>query len=414
MPTYIAIDDDPFAGAALSTEPRYSPVDYDPFERAAARTRRSVRPPRGRKEGLATALPEKVVMDALSLPRRAFGAAQQYSETGEYNPAPIMETALTAMTGGMPFAQAGALGSAGGKGIRAYHGSPHDFDKFDMSRIGTGEGAQAYGHGLYFAENEGVAKSYKGAGYQGFMLDGKIVHPTMTGGPQELAAAALSRFPDKKQAIDWIGNHFPTMGTEAKSIIRGTGSFGENPGRMYEVNINARPEQFLDWDKPLSGQSEQVRSVYQKMGGGADPKVAEAKVRQIETEMADLATDRDPVTNVMRNERQWHMLARERDAAWQQWNGAQSGQQFYRSIPGRDAASRSLLDAGIPGIKYLDQWSRTAGEGSRNYVVFDDRIITILRKYGLAGLTVLPPATAAAIKQQLVPVENDPFAVAAP
>ena len=39
------------------------------------------------------------------------------------------------------------------QGIRAYHGSPHDFDKFDLSKIGTGEGAQAYGHGLYFAEN---------------------------------------------------------------------------------------------------------------------------------------------------------------------------------------------------------------------------------------------------------------------
>jgi hypothetical protein len=29
----------------------------------------------------------------------------------------------------------------------AYHGTPHEFDQFDMSKIGTGEGAQAYGHG---------------------------------------------------------------------------------------------------------------------------------------------------------------------------------------------------------------------------------------------------------------------------
>lgn len=49
----------------------------------------------------------------------------------------------------------------GGSGIRAYHGSPHDFEKFDIGRIGTGEGAQAYGHGLYFAENEGVARGYR-------------------------------------------------------------------------------------------------------------------------------------------------------------------------------------------------------------------------------------------------------------
>lgn len=45
--------------------------------------------------------------------------------------------------------------------IKAYHGSPHDFDKFDLSKIGTGEGSQAYGHGLYFAEHPGVAMAYK-------------------------------------------------------------------------------------------------------------------------------------------------------------------------------------------------------------------------------------------------------------
>ena len=43
----------------------------------------------------------------------------------------------------------------------AYHGSPHEFEKFDSSKIGSGEGAQAYGHGLYFAENEKVAKGYQ-------------------------------------------------------------------------------------------------------------------------------------------------------------------------------------------------------------------------------------------------------------
>ena len=48
-------------------------------------------------------------------------------------------------------------------GIVAYHGSPHSFDQFDTSKIGTGEGAQAYGHGLYFAGNEGVAQQYKEA-----------------------------------------------------------------------------------------------------------------------------------------------------------------------------------------------------------------------------------------------------------
>src|SRR3990167_5273654 len=132
---------------------------YAAAEAAARRTRQSVFS--RQKEGLLTSVLERIVMDLATLPARAGAVAQQYGETGEYNPAPIMEGALTAITGGIPFAQAGALGSAGGKGIRAYHGSPHDFDKFDMSRIGTGEGAQAYGHGLYFAENPRVAKQYR-------------------------------------------------------------------------------------------------------------------------------------------------------------------------------------------------------------------------------------------------------------
>jgi hypothetical protein len=36
------------------------------------------------------------------------------------------------------------------RGINAYHGSPHEFQRFSMDKIGTGEGAQAYGSGLYF------------------------------------------------------------------------------------------------------------------------------------------------------------------------------------------------------------------------------------------------------------------------
>ena len=49
------------------------------------------------------------------------------------------------------------------KGIKAYHGSPHSFDRFSTESIGTGEGAQQYGRGLYFAENEKVAMRIIGA-----------------------------------------------------------------------------------------------------------------------------------------------------------------------------------------------------------------------------------------------------------
>jgi len=51
----------------------------------------------------------------------------------------------------------------------------------------------------------------------------------------------------------------------------------------------------------------------------------------------------------------------------------------------QNAAGTALLkNAGVRGIKYLDQGSRGTGQGTNNYVVFDDSLIDILRKYGIA------------------------------
>ena len=47
------------------------------------------------------------------------------------------------------------------RAIRAYHGSPYDFDRFDLNKIGSGEGAQAFGHGLYFTDSEDIAEGYR-------------------------------------------------------------------------------------------------------------------------------------------------------------------------------------------------------------------------------------------------------------
>lgn len=83
-------------------------------------------------------------------------------------------------------------------------------------------------------------------------------------------------------------------------------------------------------------------------------------------------------------------------------------------------ASAELHRLGIPGVKYLDASSRAAGEGSRNFVVFDDKTIAILKKYGLAGLglglgaaaagSIAAPNSAQATPFTLTPVDRDPFA----
>ena len=79
---------------------------------------------------------------------------------GAYNQA-LSESAREPLTG--PKTQALASQMAEGYspvGMTVYHGSPYKFTAFDPAKIGTGEGAQAYGHGLYVAENPTVAKGY--------------------------------------------------------------------------------------------------------------------------------------------------------------------------------------------------------------------------------------------------------------
>lgn len=83
--------------------------------RAAVRMQQSVRPQGGRREGLATAIPEQMAKDFVSIPKRAFGAVQQYEDTGEYNPAPIMEAATALMGGGVPAAERASAGIFGGR-----------------------------------------------------------------------------------------------------------------------------------------------------------------------------------------------------------------------------------------------------------------------------------------------------------
>jgi hypothetical protein len=263
-----------------------------------------------------------------------------------------------------------ALGKADyeGPSIRAYHGSPHDFDRFDMSKIGTGEGAQAYGHGLYFAEHEGVARSYRdqlspnqyGASLPDVYFKGEKLDRAWPGwnGPEGIAASTMndplagSTLAEKASALRTAGQD------EAASWLDRNGHQLElrSPGRMYEVNISADPEHFLDWDKPLSQQSEAVKT----------------------------ALSNENIPSVR------SMLGGMRGKSWGDesvhpyFNGADVLSDM-RGSSEQAAAASALREAGIPGIKYLDQDSRGAGEGSRNYVVFDADLVSIVKKYGIPG-----------------------------
>jgi hypothetical protein len=253
------------------------------------------------------------------------------------------------------------------KGIRAYHGSPHDFNRFDMSKIGTGEGAQAYGHGLYFAESEGVAKSYRDdLGDWTDYIDGG---PYDGRSPAHRAAMTLAQYGgDSKRAIGDLSRQIEqskliksssaaALADEQREMVKlirdgGLPAFStQSHGRMYEVNIDADPADFLDWDAPLSAQGagKMLDGIYPMGLPGGD------------------------VYQMMMHDARTSAIAR--------------GDNANTTMPRSQAkAAEDLRSLGIPGIRYLDAGSRGAGDGSRNYVVFDDRLITILRKYGIGGL----------------------------
>jgi hypothetical protein len=267
--------------------------------------------------------------------------SQLRSTSAAFDPAQAHSPNLLAANGGRPGALAGAsinaLADNQPTGIRAYHGSPHDFDRFDMSKIGTGEGAQAYGHGLYFAEAENVAKTYKDAGPEASrqydIINGKLTQ--------------LAREMDKYRGGTY-GTYTDPKGYELKAEYDRLMEDRKKIGRMYEVNIRANPDDFLDWDKPLSQQPPSVQKLLTE-----HPRMGPA--------IKDWANRRDGEGQSV-------------------WHAADE----LTKDPIR--AAEALRNAGIPGIRYLDQGSRGAGEGSRNYVVFDDNLIEILRKYGLVGL----------------------------
>ena len=66
----------------------------------------------------------------------------------------------------------------------AWHGTPHGFDAFDLGAIGTGEGAQVHGWGLYFAQDRAVSEWYKerlGSSGEGYSFMGNRYEKTNDG-----------------------------------------------------------------------------------------------------------------------------------------------------------------------------------------------------------------------------------------
>jgi len=369
--------------------------------------------------------------------------------------------------------------------ITAYHGTPHKVDKFKTSKIGTGEGAQAFGWGLYMAASREVAEGYRkklsGDTFAQARLRAGMPAPSDKGLPDSVSVyledlsktlvteslvskrfsqldiparsmfiSKMIRVFDNLEILDAVirlvpvdvvnmlgGKQYsaeylrsnPTMlvyllssyadnpvssGVEAINVLSGAmtiagakakvGFSGLNPlssedvsalragkfnhvdkipqpsefvkGNLYTVELLPDEEDFLDWDKPLSEQSEEVKAILD--GAGISEMIESRK-----------STDFPDIPLNVYSELAWDM--------------------------GERKASERLASLGIPGIKYLDGNSRDGGTGTSNYVIFDESLVKILEENGqkVEGPTFsISPITPAQDAEYLAAVESSDTAKA--
>jgi len=272
--------------------------------------------------------------------------------------------------------------------LTAFHGTPHTFPaeegaplgRFRSEKIGSGEGAQAYGYGMYFAESPGTAGYYKEVLSEKMSGTGitKINNSAQIGDPEygDILALDIDDAPAKtlvgKEAINYLQNYLQRFfihdNKQAKlaldwlEIAKRENWSVELPGKdakkiegsLYKVDIpDAMVDKMLDWDKPLSQQPKNVRKFF-------EPLVAPQKAAALEPsgpEWGDLAA---PFVYDPTGAELMQMMGKQEMTASAVLTGGTGGR----------ATSEALRAAGIPGIRYLDQSSRTAGKGTRNIVVF--------------------------------------------
>ena len=317
-------------------------------------------------------------------------------------------------------------------GIIAFHGSGADFDEFKIDKIGTGEGAQAFGYGLYFTDSEDIAKFYRNAvgagnevtykgkkvqdldddnasyeenlahmvGQQNSSFDKKRVieneiariRKNLSGIEQSIKdfeqnsqAYPLKFFGleiDMPRAIE-IREDFKVKLDDALAVEKNIETIKTNPrGKVYQVSLAPKPNELIDYDKSFDEQSEFVQNAILKVLDEID--IDDAFNLGIDffsppyNGNTDMAL-RDAKKSMLENFTTVRFLN-----DWSVLRGAEN-------------SGETLLEKhGVKGIQYKANQgvgARNVPEtGAKNYVIFDDKMISILKKYGIVGPVAISAA----------------------
>jgi hypothetical protein len=212
-------------------------------------------------------------------------------------------------------------------GATAYHGTPHTIKgKFDISKVGTGEGAQAYGHGMYFAESKDIADVYRKK------LTNEAGNAVTD--PNNSIQLQIGRLEDQIKQLKQSDD--PNAGPMIKAYQSRIDEINK-VGNLYKVDIpDADIPMMLDWDKPLSQQPKEILDKLPK----------------------NWLSNAEMYGNTGKGLYDWLIDITNSQAK----------------------ASQMMNEIGIKGIRYLDEGSRSLGKGTSNFVVFEPSNVKILEQ----------------------------------
>lgn len=286
--------------------------------------------------------------------------------------------------------------------ISALHASPHSFRKFDTAFMGKGEGAQAYGWGLYFAENPEVNRAYMDRFSQNkeilireieayserkfYSVHSDLIYTLRQLSvlyPDKVLADGLRQYINtesvrvkkrREESGDDVPNYMAHILKreeeklkDLQQILNWIHSGGELSAEMlsasnYRVELNVDDSVLLDWDRPVP---ENLRALMQSSPVEAVRELAGA-----------LSTNRDGT-------KYWTYQDYTGEAIYKKLMDDLFMDRPRSEVPDKNgrqkAASLALLDSGIKGIRYADGLSRReeGDEQTYNYVIFDGHDIKI-------------------------------------
>ena len=301
----------------------------------------------------------------------------------------------------------------------AWHGSPFDFDSFDLGKIGAGEGNQAHGWGLYYAKNKKISEAYKSVfGYKGLSINIDDKHYTQNeegdfvennkeveyGSPLSYALNQLiASEGDKKAAIKELrdnakrreNSEIESAKTQSEAFLKAADLLEKaknvntlTGGKLYQVEV---PENdvLLDEQKPFSEQPEKVKRGIEQAFKSVDDNLKENFVKRV----LDYKDEGDVLGK--------NYVFDEYKAEHQNEDGTVNYADFFKELDKKDYgvdgqaiydgfssvganfvngfndenASKLLNKYGIKGITYEGR------KDGRCFVVFDDKAVKIIDKY---------------------------------